>query len=290
MPRLRIKHRTELRYSGTATESVNEVRMLPRSGPNLKVERATIVVDPAISLHTHRDGFGNEVTWFQVVEPHDRLVVEADATVVVSRSLPSVRRVAPDDEWRALADPGYRDMMAEYLASSTYAAVGGDVVVLAAELAVPEDGGVGRWLVDLSHAVAAAITYQPGATSVDTAASEVARSRRGVCQDLAHVSIALCRLRGIPARYVSGWLHYAGANGPGESHAWIEAHVPDEGWIPFDPTHPSSGDVDHVPVAIGRDYADVPPVRGSYLGAPANGMTVWVDIREEAAPTAVASL
>jgi transglutaminase-like putative cysteine protease len=230
------------------------------------------------------------VTWFQIVEPHESLVVEAEATVVVRRPQPAERRVSPDDEWRALADAEYRDTMAEYLAPSTFAAPGEDVVALAAELAISEYGGVGHWLVDLSHAVAGAIAYEPGATSVDTPASEVARLRRGVCQDLAHVSIALCRLRGVPARYVSGWLHYAGADGPGESHAWIEAHTPNEGWIPLDPTHPASGELDHVPVAVGRDYADVPPIRGSYRGAPAEGMTVWVDIREEAVPGVAAPL
>jgi len=283
MPRLRIRHRTELRYSGTATESVNEVRMLPRPGPRVEVEAAEVAVEPATSVHRHSDSFGNAVTWFQVIEPHDALVVEAEAVVAVRRSLPQARRTAPEDQWRALGDPRYRDDMAEFLAASAYAAADSEVAALAESLALPESGGVDRWLVDLSHAVCDAITYDTGATAVHTPASEVARLRRGVCQDLAHVTIALCRQRGVPARYVSGWLHYLGANGPGESHAWIEAHVPEDGWVELDPTHPGRSDLDHVPVAVGRDYSDVPPIRGSYLGAPASNMTVWVDIREEPA-------
>lgn len=282
MPRLRIKHRTELRYSGTATESVNEVRMLPRPGPRVVVEEATVVVSPATSMHTHEDAFGNLVSWFQVVEPHETLVVEAAAIVVVQGVGATPRGDA--DGWQALRDPGYRDAMAEFLAPSTFVTDGPHIAALAEDLAVTESGGVGHWIGDLAHAVGGAIEYRVGVTSVDTPAGEVARLRHGVCQDLAHVAAALCRRRGVPARYVSGWLHYPGAGGPGESHAWIEAHVPGEGWMEVDPTHPGRRDLSYVPVAIGRDYADVPPIRGSYLGAPVAAMTVWVDIHEVPRP------
>jgi transglutaminase-like putative cysteine protease len=283
MPRLRIRHRTELRYDGVATESVNEVRMLPRPGPLLRVEAATVMVTPNGQLRTHTDAFGNSVVWFQIVEPHQCLVVEAEATVEVLEPLSPVLGAATVGQWGALADPSYRDEMTEFLVPSTFTGDGDDLTALSADLALAEDGGVARWVEDLAHAVARAIAYETGATTVDTSALEVARLRRGVCQDLAHVSIALCRRRGIPARYISGWLHYPGADGPGESHAWIEAHVPGEGWMAIDPTHPGRSDIDHVPVAMGRDYADVPPIRGSYLGAPATTMSVWVDIREQPA-------
>jgi transglutaminase-like putative cysteine protease len=280
MPRLRIRHRTELRYAGTACESVNEVRLVPRTGPRLRVERASLEVRPGARMSRHVDAFGNEVRWFQVVEPHDVLTIDAEAVVTSEVPLPLLRALFPSEQWTTLSHPEYRDLHAEHLAASTYVRCGVEVAELADELAVPEEHGVDRWVLDLADAVSGAVAYERGATAVDTPVEDVARHRRGVCQDLAHLMIALCRQRGVPARYVSGWLYGPATDGPAESHAWVEAHVPGAGWIEVDPTHPGRLDGHHVRVATGRDYADVPPLRGSYTGAPTSGMTVTVEITQ----------
>ena len=115
---------------------------------------------------------------------------------------------------------------------------------------------------------------------MDTPIEEVVRAGAGVCQDMAHLMIALCRRRGMAARYISGWLHLPGIERPGESHAWVEAAVPGLGWVELDPTHPDAAHEDYVRLAVGRDYADVPPLRGSYVGPPTEGMSVAVQVTE----------
>ena len=149
-----------------------------------------------------------------------------------------------------------------------------------ASSALDESTGVLGWARSVEAGVNQAITYEPGATKVDTPVEEVVRVGRGVCQDMAHLMIALCRRRGVAARYVSGWLHLPGLEGPGESHAWVELAVPGRGWVEFDPTHPDPAHEHYVRLAVGRDYADVPPLRGSYLGPPTEKMAVTVEVRQ----------
>lgn len=125
------------------------------------------------------------------------------------------------------------------------------------------------------------MAHDPGTTVVDTPVETVAFERRGVCKDLAHLFIALCRRQGVPARYVSGWLHDPARKVPGESHAWVEVQVPGAGWCEIDPTHPEPITGRWVRVAMGRDCADVTPVRGTHQGAATESMTVSVKTEEE---------
>ena len=283
--RLHARHRTELTYAGHARESVNEVRLVPTPCDRIWVEHAEIPPEPEAEVNAHRDAFGNEVRWFQVVEAHERLVVDASALVVCRDPLPVGSTLSPGEKWSALSTPEYEDAMAEYLVPSTFVAWGEAVADLARDLHVPTGGLVSRWVHELSAAVHGLVSYEKGVTTADTPVETVAALRRGVCQDLAHLTIALCRRQGVAARYVSGWLYEPARSEPSESHAWIEAHVPGGGWVEVDPTHPEPVDSRYVRIGVGRDYADVAPVRGTYVGDATVGMTVTVDI-EELAPVA----
>lgn len=281
--RLRVKHRTELTYAGLARESVNEGRLLPAPGPRMAMCEVALHVQPAARVHTHRDVFGNVVAWFQVPDPHGRLVVEARGVVHSLDPSPPACPLGPVGEWRALADPAFRDLHAQYLVRSRHAAWGPRVGALADALPPPGAMGVGRWAQAMTEAVHEAVAYTPGATMVDTPVEAVASERRGVCQDLAHLAIALFRSRGVPARYVSGWLHDPTRGAPGESHAWVEVNIPGVGWHEVDPTHPEPVTARWVRVATGRDYSDVPPIRGTYQGDPTESMVVTVETEEYAA-------
>jgi transglutaminase-like putative cysteine protease len=237
-------------------------------------------VTPETPLAAHRDGFGNEVRWFQVVDAHEALVVEAEAVVVVDAPPARDATLSPDGEWAAIASPQYADALADYLLTSTLVRWPAEVAELGESLDLPEGEGVGGWLRRLDAAVNEAVAYTPGATGVDTPVETVARERRGVCQDMAHLTIALCRRRGVAARYVSGWLYTPEPDRPGESHAWIEACVPGVGWVEVDPTHPGPMDDRYIRLAAGRDYADVAPIRGTYVGAATEAMTVAVEFEE----------
>lgn len=276
MPRLHAKHRTEIRYAGAVGESVNEIRLIPRDNARQAVEWADARVEPAAELFGHIDAYGNEVRWFQLVEPHRLLVVESEAVVQTRRPSPADGGAMMTD----LADPAYLDAGAEYLSASPHVRWGEPVDAFAENLDVADHLSVLAWARAVEAGVNRAIAYTPGATQVDTPIEEVVRVARGVCQDLAHLMIAVCRRRGLAARYVSGWLHEPGREGPGESHAWMEVQVPGAGWCEMDPTHPEADHEHYVRLAVGRDYSDVPPLRGSYLGPPTDLMKVEVEIRE----------
>lgn len=281
--RLRVRHRTELAYAGFARESVNEARLLPVASARTEVEHAVIDVSPDAGVHVHRDVFGNAVGWFQITGRHRRLVVESHG-VVRSADQPALHpTLAPEEEWNALADPAFRDTHAEFLMRTPHAAWGPRVAALADTLPSSEGMGVGAWIGDMVQAVHSVVTYTPGATLVDTPVEVVASERHGVCQDLAHLSIALFRRQGVPARYVSGWLHDPARGAPGESHAWVEVLIPGAGWFEVDPTHPEPITGRWVRVAVGRDYADVTPLRGTYQGDPTESMVVTVETEEEPA-------
>lgn len=280
--RLRVSHRTELEYAGLARESVNEGRLLPVDGPRTAVADVRLHVEPATPIHVHRDVFGNRVAWFQVPEPHGRLVVEARGHVHSFDQPARESLLGAEGEWAALADAAFRDHHMQYLVRSPHAAWGPRVAALADTLPGPEGLGVGEWVEQTAEAVHMAVAYVPGATMVDTPVEVVAAERRGVCQDLAHLAISLLRRQGVPARYVSGWLHDPARGVPGESHAWVEANIPGVGWYEVDPTHPEPITARWVRVATGRDYSDVPPLRGTYLGDPTTSMAVTVDTEEEA--------
>ena len=278
MPRLHAKHRTEIRYAGPVGESVNEIRLTPAANGRQTVEWSHMRTEPPSELVSHTDAYGNEVHWFQLTEPHDRLVVESEAIVVTRPSAP--RGVLGGGGLAAAADPEYADRFAEFLADSPHVRWVDPVGEFADGLALEEEGSAVSWARSLEAEVNRAIVYTRGVTAVDTPVEEVVRVGRGVCQDMAHLMIAIARRRGLAARYVSGWLHLPGLEGPGESHAWAELAIPGVGWMEFDPTHPDPAHEHYVRLASGRDYADVPPLRGSYLGPRTEGMAVTVEVRE----------
>ena len=267
-----------MRYAGAAGESVNEVRLSPRDDGRQRVEWAHVRVEPAVELFGHTDAFGNEVRWFQLVGSHDTLVVESEAIVT---TMPAERAPAgAGGEMAELDEPGYADRHAEFIGASAHVRWGGPVAELGDGLAPAEGEGALAWVRALEAEVNRAIVYPTGATRVDTPIEDVVRAGAGVCQDMAHLMIALCRRRGMAARYVSGWLHLPGIERPGESHAWVEAAVPGLGWVELDPTHPDPAHEEYVRLAVGRDYVDVPPLRGSYVGPPTEAMSVAVTVSE----------
>lgn len=278
MPRLHAKHRTEIRYAGQVGESVNEIRLTPSANGRQSVEWSHVRTEPAAELMTHADAYGNVVHWFQMTDPHDVLVVESEAIVVTRPSAP--RTADAGERLSAAADPVYADLHAEFLSGSSRVRWVDPVARFADELALDESGTALTWGRSLEAEVNRAIVYTPGVTDVDTPVEEVVRVGRGVCQDMAHLMIAVARRRGVAARYVSGWLHLPGLDVPGESHAWVEMAIPGLGWVEFDPTHPEPAHEHYVRLASGRDYADVPPLRGSYLGPPTEAMAVTVEVRE----------
>ena len=278
--KLFVKHRTEFAYAGAASESVNEIRLGPVDGPRQRVEYSRITLTPSADVAESTDVWGNRVWWCQIVADHPRLVVEAES--LISLREPTSVSAGEDgaDGWRAIENEEYREAWAEFLLPSDLVAWSDATRRFADGLVVSPAGGVASWARQLAAALNAALVYERGATDVTTTVDGVIEAGRGVCQDFAHVFVALCRLHGVAARYVSGWMFETDRDGPVESHAWAEVNIPGVGWVEEDPTHVGEVSDRYVRIACGRDYLDVVPIKGTYVGGMTESMEVSVELRE----------
>jgi transglutaminase-like putative cysteine protease len=279
--RLEIRHTTLFAYRGPkVTSSYNEARLTPQTTATQTTLESTVSTRPAAATTRYWDYWGTLVTAFDLHEPHDHLEVLAHSLVETSAPAPPARALGWDD----LRTDAVRDRYAELLASTAYAPTAAEdapagLVDLAAEIAASRDP------LEAVHtavdAVRGHLDYDPGSTGVRTTAVQAWEARSGVCQDFAHITLALLRSAGVPARYVSGYLHPVldppvGETVVGQSHAWAEAWVGE--WVAVDPTNGAAAGERHVRVASGRDYADVSPLRGVYTGAAGSCLEVTVEV------------
>jgi transglutaminase-like putative cysteine protease len=272
--RLRVMHRTGYEYDGDVATSFNEARMTPLTDAAQTTVESTIEVRPAIGLFRYRDYWGTDVAAFDLHKPHRALEVTATSVVQTHRvSVPG------STTWEHLTSAATRDSFAEWLAVTALTDPGETLTELAAQLRENRNpAGTGIACVE---AVLETMEYVPGSTAVHTNALEAWEARQGVCQDFAHISLAMLRSLGIPARYVSGYLHPKPSAGigevvEGESHAWVEWF--DGEWTGYDPTNGNPVADQHVAVARGRDYADVTPLKGVFSGAKLSSLSVTVEV------------
>lgn len=278
--RVRIRHDTRFVYTQPARASFNELRLVPRSDETQNLLSFALLLDPPARTTSYRDHFGTLVHAFNLWGPHGELRVVADSAVV---TYPRPELPAEAGELAALADPLLRDRQAEWLHPSA-AASGGDHLASFAEHVrrVVQPTSVLGLVRGVGEEVHRRFTYARGSSYVSSTVDDLLERGSGVCQDFAHLAIATLRELGVPARYVSGYF-YAGSLPPApevplevESHAWVEAFVPGWGWVGMDPTNACTPDERHVTVAVGRDYADVAPVRGVLHGGSGSRLEVAV--------------
>lgn len=269
---LSIRHATGYRYGGEVRSSYNEARVTPLSTDRQVALEALVQVTPATPSYRYWDYWGTLVDAFDLDEPHTELSVVGTSVVETSPPVDPINTASWDD----LASARVQDRFAELLAPTLFVPVLPDVAPEPDHSRSPAEAveAAATWVHDR-------LAYGKGTTSVRTTAADALRIGSGVCQDFAHLSLAVLRGMGIPARYVSGYLHPShtpeiGTAAVGESHAWVEAWTGD--WWGFDPTHLRPVGERHVVVGRGRDYGDVSPLRGVYHGAPADALTVSVEI------------
>ena len=275
--RLKVRHTTTYEYSAVVHASYNEARISPLDTANQFTLEHRVEVHPAANLFRYRDYWGSRVHSFDLHQPHTELTVVGTSLVETAQRTPNL-----DDTvvWDAIDAPGLTDRFFEYLGDTRITGADDAIRAVAAQLRAAPAPAValsmlGEWL-------RANVEYETGTTSVSTTAVEVVRAGRGVCQDYAHLGIAILRSARIPARYASGYLYpdelggEIGETHRGESHAWLEAWVGD--WHPLDPTSGSPVAERHVLVARGRDYTDVAPLKGVYHGGPSQSLDVTVEL------------
>jgi transglutaminase-like putative cysteine protease len=268
--RLEIVHTTRYRYSGPIAETVMEVRLRPMDGNGQRCLEFKLELSSGIQPRAYRDGYGNNVHYFNLVRPHASLSVTSTSIVETGG--------APD------ADPG-EALVQDYLRFRSPVKDAPGIREMAARhpIADPLSGAtVEQALDELTLAISREFTYDRAVTNVYSAVDEVLALRAGVCQDFAHLFIAVARTMGVPARYVSGYIHAPGA-ATTASHAWGEAWIPGRGWVGYDATHPVRAGENHVRLAVGRDYSDAAPTRGIYVGSAGGTMDVHVRTREVSA-------
>jgi len=269
-----ILHRTRYDYAEAVRDNANDVCLQPVAGPEQTLESFLLKVLPACRLTHLVDPFSNPISHFEISEPHNYMLVEAQSRVSTHPRAPwpADAQLGPLAEMRTLSRiTGGID----YLSASRFVESSAEAGRLAAA-ATAGLADVWQAVLALMAFIHGHLKYESYSTHVHTHMSEVLRDRRGVCQDFAHVLIGLCHELGIPARYVSGYLATESASA---THAWMEVFVPKHGWRGLDPTHNRQTDETYVKIGHGRDYSDVPPVSGKYRGTLIHRMTVTVDIK-----------
>jgi transglutaminase-like putative cysteine protease len=275
MWRLRVVHSTGYAYKSPATSSFNEARLTPRSDNRQNVILSRVETVPATRSYRYIDYWGTAVTAFDLHAPHTEL--EVTASSVVETGKPET----PDTKasWDDLASEEVVDQFDEVLTPTRYTAQSKRLRRVGEKIAKYHEPQAA--VIAGAEWAKSELDYVPGTTGVHTSALDALREGKGVCQDFAHLTLALLRAMGIPSRYVSGYLHpnrkaAIGDAVDGQSHAWIQAWT--GAWWSYDPTNDKEINEQYVSVAVGRDYADVSPLKGIYSGGGSTDLDVVVEI------------
>ncbi|OBH74592.1 transglutaminase family protein [Mycobacterium scrofulaceum] len=275
MWRLRVVHTTGYAYQSAVTASYNEARLTPRSNTRQNVILNRVETIPATRSYRYIDYWGTAVTAFDLHAPHTDLTVTSSSVVETERPEPAVTDIGWDD----LRSEAVIDRFDELLRPTAHTPASKKVASVAKKIAKSHQpaeavAAAARW-------VRGELEYLPGTTSVHSSGLDALNAGKGVCQDFVHLSLMLLRAMGIPAHYVSGYLHpkrhaVVGDTVDGRSHAWIQAWT--GGWWSYDPTNETEISEQYVSVGAGRDYTDVPPLKGIYSGEGATDLDVVVEV------------
>jgi transglutaminase-like putative cysteine protease len=267
--RYTVRHVTRFSYETPISESVMEARMQPRSDEFQRCLHFALTTTPQARVMTYPDHDGNAVHHFDIPARHSRLVVTAEALVDAMERAPLPESLGPE-AWKEIDALAASGEWFEHLVPSVFARSSPALEEFASELGLDRRQDPIQLLRRLMREMHGRLEYKPKSTRVDSPIAEALSARCGVCQDFAHIFIALARQLGIPSRYVSGYLfprtEGESRTGAQATHAWAECHLPGVGWAGFDPTNNEDAGEGHIRVAVGRDYSDVPPTRGVYKG------------------------
>lgn len=279
-----IRYLTEYRYESQVTDNLNALRVKPATMATQSVEDFVVRVDPETRLNRHLDYFGTQVIEFGISRPHDHLSIDVRARVQTSAPAEP-----PELGWDAVEDRAYDAAAGEFVLP-----VGPEPDHVRLDELVGDTRGETplATLRKLVEVIPDRFEYRAGVTYVGSTVGDLLEAGAGVCQDFAHLALLLLRRHGIGARYVSGylWAPSAGdeASAEVDTHAWVEALLPSASglaWIAADPTNRTLGGESHVKIGHGRQYSDVPPIKGVYRGAAGSSLSASVRMtRVDAAP------
>ncbi|MBS1509329.1 MAG: transglutaminase family protein [Bacteroidetes bacterium] len=281
MPRFIIHHVTKYTYPEPVRDSANQIMLYPIKDEYQELQSQRIFISGEPFLEVFKDYYGNEVGTFMHTAPHTELRIDSTISVVTKpKNLPADDRET-EVQWSHLDDIKYQLPYLDFLKQENFKDL--DEVKKIADNHHFRTLTVFTAVKELSKYVYNNFKYIKGITTVETTLDEIWDLKAGVCQDFAHILLVMLRLLGIPARYVSGYVcpHDSNLRGEGATHAWVEAYIPFYGWMGIDPTNNCVVNDLHVRLAIGRNFSDCSPVRGTYKGTAKQTLEVGVSVSHE---------
>jgi transglutaminase-like putative cysteine protease len=264
MPIHFIHHQTHYHYSNWVSDSSNQLKIFPKNDQHQRVVSYNLSISGQPKVFTFKDFFDNEVGFFTHTTPHRELLIDSVCQVEMLESH-VVPRWSPHDVWRELTQFKGQQTLLDFL----YVEPINNRDAIKRVVSFEQNAHPLDELIRLSEFIYHHFEYKKGVTTVETGLDEIWELRAGVCQDFAHLLLYMMRLVGLPGRYVSGYICPGNSEwrGEGATHAWVEAWLPDMGWVGIDPTNKCLAGERHVRLAVGRNFVDCTPVKGTYKGA-----------------------
>lgn len=281
MPRFKIHHVTRYTYEVPVRDSANQIILYPLKDEYQEVLKHEVKVTGEPYIDIYKDYYGNQIGSFTTPQSHNELVIDSTIEVITKpRPLPENSR-SREDQWNQLLQAGLQVNFLDYLKVEQFDAL----PEITSILEKAQDQEISPWAAAqrLNEYVYEQFLYIKGITNVETTLNEIWKLKAGVCQDFAHMLSAMLRIIKIPARYVSGYIcpNKNGMRGEGATHAWVEAFMPFTGWVGLDPTNNCLVNDLHVRLAVGRNFTDCSPVKGTYKGTSNQVLEVGVTVSYE---------
>jgi transglutaminase-like putative cysteine protease len=278
MSKYSIKHITRYTYPAVVIDSANQIMLFPISDEQQEVRKHKLIISEQPSVETFTDYFGNQAGFFSVIKPHTELTIQSDLEVIIHEAPLPEDKAPPSKQWENLEAIKEQNPYMDFLTQKNFDAfieVSATVTAMINESTSPF--AIAQTISDFIYNN---FEYKKGITSVETKVDEIWKLKAGVCQDFAHILLVMLRMIGIPARYVSGYICPKNheLRGEGATHAWVDAYIPFHGWIGLDPTNNCIVSDRHVRLAIGRNFSDCTPVKGTYKGSSEHKLEVSVTI------------
>ncbi len=282
----RVSHTTQYKYAAPASESFAELRVWPQSNDQQTVLDRQLIVEPATVIDHYVDYFGNYVEFFSIPHRHNAVTVTAEAEIeTYPVPVPENILATSVGEARQIFNSTLYQLF-EFLQPSSLVPLNQHSRIR--KRFFRQADSMKEALLTLNTWIFKNFEYNSTATDISTPVSQVVAGRKGVCQDFAHLMLAILRSNGIPARYVSGYIEAYDPEqtdealvGAAASHAWVEVYLPGGIWWGLDPTNNQAAGERHIVVAVGRDYNDVAPMRGTYKGANDQKLNVMVSLKRK---------
>lgn len=281
MSKFQIRHITRYTYENPVRDSANQIMLYPITDEFQEVAQHKVIITGHPTVNIHEDYYGNKVGTFTHAQPHQELKIDSQLVMVTkARQMPTDSQPV-DEQWAALQSLKRSIDFIDFLRQENFSSLYEVKHVTEAEQCkscspLESARHICQYVYD-------AFEYRKGITTVETTLDEVWKLKSGVCQDFAHILLVMLRLMNIPARYVSGYIcpNKNGMRGEGATHAWVEAYLPNYGWLGLDPTNNCVVNETHVRLAVGKNFSDCSPVKGTYRGTSNHTLDVSVAVSYE---------